>query len=184
MEVLDRLDEVGLTHDHVEIGRLVPPQRDRSAARSSFADRTAIDEPGSAQTTAAAPWFLPMHRARAVLRVAHMQHRPPSPSARVSQADPFLAALALGYGGVAALSPLAQLHRVARRKSSADVSLTWLALYGGGCVVWLLYGASAGGKERLGHGGAARGSPANGRHRAAGRAPRASTEAGSGRNDG
>jgi uncharacterized protein with PQ loop repeat len=62
----------------------------------------------------------------------------------VSQADPFLAVLALAYGGLAALAPLIQLHRVARRRSSADISLTWLALYGGGCVVWLLYGASAG----------------------------------------
>ena len=42
------------------------------------------------------------------------------------------------------LAPLAQLRRVVKRKSAGDISVTWLALYGGGCLVWLLYGASAG----------------------------------------
>ena len=49
-----------------------------------------------------------------------------------------VAALALVYEVVVALAPLAQLRRVLKRRSAGDLSLTWLALYGGGCLVWLL----------------------------------------------
>lgn len=53
-----------------------------------------------------------------------------------------VAALALVYGVVVALAPLVQLQRVLKRRSSADLSLTWMTLYAGGCLVWLLYGVS------------------------------------------
>lgn len=52
--------------------------------------------------------------------------------------------IALTYGVGVALAPLAQLRRIHRRRSAADVSLTWLTLYAGGCFVWLLYGIEMG----------------------------------------
>ena len=53
-----------------------------------------------------------------------------------------LADIALVAGLVTAVAPFAQARRILRRRSSDDVSLTWLWLYAGGCLVWLGYGIS------------------------------------------
>ena len=53
-----------------------------------------------------------------------------------------LATLALIAGLAAAAAPLAQARRIVRRRSSDDVSLWWLGLYGFGCLVWFAYGIS------------------------------------------
>lgn len=53
-----------------------------------------------------------------------------------------LADVALGAGLVTAVAPFAQAHRIAQRRSSDDVSLTWLWLYASGCLVWISYGIS------------------------------------------
>jgi MtN3 and saliva related transmembrane protein len=53
-----------------------------------------------------------------------------------------LADVALVAGLVTAVAPFAQARRILRRRSSDDVSLTWLWFYGGGCLVWIAYGIS------------------------------------------
>jgi uncharacterized protein with PQ loop repeat len=53
-----------------------------------------------------------------------------------------LADVALAAGLVTAVAPFAQARRILRRRSSDDVSLTWLWLYTGGCLVWIGYGIS------------------------------------------
>jgi MtN3 and saliva related transmembrane protein len=55
-----------------------------------------------------------------------------------------LADVALVAGLVTAVAPFAQARRILRRRSSDDVSLTWLGLYAGGCLVWVGYGISIG----------------------------------------
>lgn len=55
-----------------------------------------------------------------------------------------IAALALISGVGCALAPLAQAARINTTGSAHDVSLIWLALYGLGSGVWLLYGAVIG----------------------------------------
>jgi uncharacterized protein with PQ loop repeat len=52
------------------------------------------------------------------------------------------ATLAFFAGLATAVAPFAQARRIALRRSSEDVSLWWLGLYGAGCVVWLAYGIS------------------------------------------
>jgi uncharacterized protein YqgV (UPF0045/DUF77 family)/uncharacterized protein with PQ loop repeat len=51
-----------------------------------------------------------------------------------------LAILALCFGLVCALAPLAQAARILATESAHDVSLIWLTLYGVGSGVWLSYG--------------------------------------------
>ncbi len=54
-------------------------------------------------------------------------------------------ALAAGSFGIAmGLSPLLQLRRVRRRRSSADVSLAYLAVLLVGFALWLSYGIALG----------------------------------------
>ena len=53
-----------------------------------------------------------------------------------------LAEVTLVAGLVTAVAPFAQARRILRRRSSEDVSLTWLCLYGAGCLVWIAYGIS------------------------------------------
>lgn len=53
-----------------------------------------------------------------------------------------LAEVALVAGLVTAVVPFAQARRILRRRSSENVSLTWLCLYGAGCLVWIAYGIS------------------------------------------
>ncbi len=54
-------------------------------------------------------------------------------------------ALAAGSFGIAmGLSPLLQLRRVHRRRSSADVSLAYLAVLLVGFALWLAYGIALG----------------------------------------
>ena len=53
-----------------------------------------------------------------------------------------LATIATLYGVGGALSILLQARRVVRRRTSADVSLPFLATYVGGYAIWLLYGVS------------------------------------------
>lgn len=60
----------------------------------------------------------------------------------VKDSPTLLSMLALAYGIVAAAAPLLQVRRIMIRQSAADLSLAWMALYAGGCVVWLLYGIS------------------------------------------
>jgi uncharacterized protein with PQ loop repeat len=53
-----------------------------------------------------------------------------------------LAEVALAVGLATAVVPFVQARRILRRRSSEDVSLTWLWLYGAGCLVWIGYGIS------------------------------------------
>ena len=48
------------------------------------------------------------------------------------------------YGVGAATSALLQEREIVRRKNSSAVSARFLATYGGGYAVWLLYGVSIG----------------------------------------
>ena len=60
----------------------------------------------------------------------------------LSSLAPALAALATAYGLVAAASALLQVRRMAERRTSEDVSLSFLSLYVNGHLVWLVYGMS------------------------------------------
>jgi uncharacterized protein with PQ loop repeat len=60
----------------------------------------------------------------------------------VHDSPTILGVFALAYGILAAAAPLLQARRVIVRRSAGDLSITWMALYAGGCVVWLLYGIS------------------------------------------
>lgn len=53
-----------------------------------------------------------------------------------------LAEVALVAGLVTAVVPFVQARRILRRRSSEDVSLTWLWLFGAGSLVWIAYGIS------------------------------------------
>jgi uncharacterized protein with PQ loop repeat len=53
-----------------------------------------------------------------------------------------LAVLAAGWGVVMAISPLLQIRRILERRSSADVSISYLAVLIFGFVLWIGYGIS------------------------------------------
>ncbi|MEX2458568.1 MAG: SemiSWEET family transporter [Actinomycetota bacterium] len=55
-----------------------------------------------------------------------------------------LAYVATGYGIVMALSPVLQIRRMLRLRSSDDVSIAYLAVITVGFVVWVAYGLSIG----------------------------------------
>ena len=56
----------------------------------------------------------------------------------------WLVLVALAYGTLVALAPLAQLARILARRSSGDISLAWVGLYAAGSLVWLSYGLDIG----------------------------------------
>ena len=47
------------------------------------------------------------------------------------------------WGGLMAISPLLQVRRIVVRRSSADVSLTYLLVLQFGCGLWVAYGLAA-----------------------------------------
>ena len=51
-----------------------------------------------------------------------------------------LAALAAGWGVLMALAPLLQMRRVLERRSSADISISYLAVLQVGFSLWVAYG--------------------------------------------
>ncbi|MDQ4034893.1 MAG: SWEET family sugar transporter [Chloroflexota bacterium] len=51
-----------------------------------------------------------------------------------------LAALAAGWGVLMALAPLLQMRRVLERRSSADISISYLAVLQVGFLLWVAYG--------------------------------------------
>lgn len=51
-----------------------------------------------------------------------------------------LGALAASWGVLMAVSPLLQIRRMVQRRSSADVSITYLSVLQFGFTLWLLYG--------------------------------------------
>ena len=53
-----------------------------------------------------------------------------------------LGAIAASWGVLMALSPLLQIRRMRNRRSSADVSVTYLAVLQVGFTLWLAYGLS------------------------------------------
>jgi uncharacterized protein with PQ loop repeat len=53
-----------------------------------------------------------------------------------------LAPIAAGYGVLMAISPLLQIRRMLQRRSSADVSIGYLAVIELGFGVWIAYGIS------------------------------------------
>jgi uncharacterized membrane-anchored protein YitT (DUF2179 family) len=53
-----------------------------------------------------------------------------------------LAAVAIVYGVAASLSVLLQARQMLARGGSCGVSASFLAAYGGGYAIWLLYGLS------------------------------------------
>jgi uncharacterized protein with PQ loop repeat len=55
-----------------------------------------------------------------------------------------LAVLAAGWGIVMAISPMLQIRRMLSRRSSADVSVAYLAVLQIGFVLWIAYGFSLG----------------------------------------
>ncbi|MBA2253964.1 MAG: hypothetical protein H0W07_02460 [Chloroflexi bacterium] len=55
-----------------------------------------------------------------------------------------LAVVAASWGVAMAISPALQIRRMLQRRSSADVSLGYLAVLLGGFATWLLYGMSLG----------------------------------------
>ena len=55
-----------------------------------------------------------------------------------------LAVLAASWGILMALAPLLQVRRMLGRRSSADVSLTYLGVLIVGFVLWVAYGISLG----------------------------------------
>ena len=55
-----------------------------------------------------------------------------------------LGAIAASWGVLMALSPLLQIRRMRNRRSSADVSVTYLAVLQVGFTLWLAYGLSLG----------------------------------------
>ena len=57
---------------------------------------------------------------------------------------PLLGSAVTAYGVVAGASSLLQARRMARRGTSSDVSLAFLALYVAGYGLWLLYGLAIG----------------------------------------
>ena len=55
-----------------------------------------------------------------------------------------LGPLAASWGVLMALSPLLQIRRMLARRSSADVSIAYLAVLEIGFTLWIAYGASLG----------------------------------------
>ncbi|MGZ8563805.1 MAG: SemiSWEET family sugar transporter [Candidatus Limnocylindria bacterium] len=55
-----------------------------------------------------------------------------------------LGVLAASWGVLMALSPLLQIRRMLHRRSSADVSITYLSVLQVGFMLWLLYGWALG----------------------------------------
>ena len=55
-----------------------------------------------------------------------------------------LAILAAGWGVLMAISPALQIRRILRRRSSADVSLSYLAVLEIGFFLWVSYGIALG----------------------------------------
>jgi uncharacterized protein with PQ loop repeat len=51
-----------------------------------------------------------------------------------------LAPVAAGYGVLMAISPLLQIRRMLQRRSSADVSVAYLAVIELGFGLWVVYG--------------------------------------------
>ncbi len=55
-----------------------------------------------------------------------------------------LAIIAATWGVMMALSPLLQLRRILERRSSADISLAYLAVLEVGFTLWVAYGVALG----------------------------------------
>lgn len=55
-----------------------------------------------------------------------------------------LGVLAASWGVLMAVSPLLQIRRMLARRSSADVSLTYLSVLQVGFTLWILYGWALG----------------------------------------
>ncbi len=55
-----------------------------------------------------------------------------------------LALLAASWGVMMALSPVLQLRRILERRSSADISIAYLAVLEIGFTLWIVYGVSLG----------------------------------------
>jgi MtN3 and saliva related transmembrane protein len=55
-----------------------------------------------------------------------------------------LAILAAGWGVLMALSPILQMRRILERRSSADVSISYLLVLEVGFLLWLAYGIALG----------------------------------------
>ena len=53
-----------------------------------------------------------------------------------------LGAIAASWGVLMALSPLLQLRRVLERRSSADISISYLVVLQVGFTLWLAYGVA------------------------------------------
>lgn len=55
-----------------------------------------------------------------------------------------LAVVAASWGVMMALSPALQLRRILERRSSADISIAYLAVLQVGFTLWMAYGVSIG----------------------------------------
>jgi MtN3 and saliva related transmembrane protein len=55
-----------------------------------------------------------------------------------------LAIVAAGWGVLMALSPILQIRRILERRSSADVSISYLLVLEVGFLLWLAYGIALG----------------------------------------
>jgi MtN3 and saliva related transmembrane protein len=55
-----------------------------------------------------------------------------------------LAVVAASWGVMMALSPVLQLRRILERRSSADLSITYLSVLQVGFTLWIAYGVSLG----------------------------------------
>ena len=55
-----------------------------------------------------------------------------------------LGPIAAAYGVLMAVSPLLQMRRMLQTRSSADVSIGYLAVLQGGFALWVAYGLSLG----------------------------------------
>lgn len=55
-----------------------------------------------------------------------------------------LGVLAASWGVLMAISPLLQIRRILHRRSSADVSITYLSVLQIGFTLWILYGWALG----------------------------------------
>jgi uncharacterized protein with PQ loop repeat len=55
-----------------------------------------------------------------------------------------LAVIAASWGVMMALSPILQLRRILERRSSADISIAYLAVLQVGFTLWIAYGIALG----------------------------------------
>ena len=55
-----------------------------------------------------------------------------------------LAVIAASWGVMMALSPILQLRRILERRSSADISIAYLAVLQVGFTLWMAYGIALG----------------------------------------